>query len=337
MARSVPLERRLSSRIAAAACGIVLALAALAWLGFCLTMKPGPDAAPGAQILLYALSLVSIPMLLYVRLLLLDALTGGELVVRDDDISIILPRILRRPISLGRAAVAGAIIDEEPVSNGDERLRFPIGADSAFLYSSISGSALPILSPERVLPNLAIVFEQPLQFPEPRRRALGAEQFSPLHPLEPSSPAAGVLLRVTDPTRAARILATWSDSARVHQALRAESERPPGGLPDGTHRNMPSLRRPLSSERVASLTRWSSVPLIGAIVAVVYAGRHASFTPGRVALLLVGFALLLSGGVLDTRLRYQERGGLPHLASMGLAAIGIMIAIAVTVLATYHS
>lgn len=48
-------------------------------------------------------------------------------------------------------------------------------------------------------------------------------------------------------------------------------------------------------------------------LALVYAGRQASFSLGRDALILVGFVFLLSGGVLDTRLRYQERGGLARV------------------------
>jgi hypothetical protein len=126
-------------------------------------------------------------MLVYGRQLLLDAVACGEIVVRDDVISSILPRTLRRPIKLDRAVVAGVIVDADAVSNGDERLRFSVDEDATYVYSSIGGSALPILSPERAVPNLAIVFDRPVEFSEPRRRVFGIDEFSRLRPLQPSS------------------------------------------------------------------------------------------------------------------------------------------------------
>lgn len=232
MDATVTLERRRSSRIAAATCGAALLAAALAWLTFCLTIKPGPGAARGAQVIILLMSLVSVPMLGFASRLLLDAISGGEIVVGEDALSIILPPTLRRPIKLDRAVVAGVIVDEDAVSNEDERLRFSVDGDATYLYSSIGGSALLILSPERAVPNLAIVFDQPLEFSEPRRRIFSLDDFVPLRPLQPPLPAPGVFLRVADPVRASLQLASWSDPERVRGALGSMlSVRPPGHRP----------------------------------------------------------------------------------------------------------
>ena len=266
--------------------------------------------------------------------LLLDAIAGGELVVGEDVLSIVLPRTLRRPIKLDRAVVAGVIVDDDPARNGDERLRFSVDRDATYLYSSIGGSVLPLLSPEPTVPNLAIVFDQPLEFSEPRRRILSRLDFSPLQPLQPSSPAAGVLLRVADPARASRQLARWSHPERVRGALGSTpSLRRPDHLPCSVR----ALRRPLPREYVRRSARWSSLPLIGVVFASVFASSRASLSLDREALLLVALILLLSGGVLDTRLRYQERGGVARLASVGLVGAGLLIAITITALSTTHS
>lgn len=127
------------------------------------------------------------------------------------------------PIKLDRAVVAGVIVDDDPARNGDERFRFSIDRAATYLYSSISGSALPILSPEPTVPNLAIVFDQPLEFSEPRRRILSRLDFGLLQPLQPSSPAARVLLRVADPARASLQLARGSHPERVRGALGSTS------------------------------------------------------------------------------------------------------------------
>jgi hypothetical protein len=328
----VSLERRRSSRVAAATCGVVLLAAALAWLLFCLTVKPGPGAVRWAHTLIVLMSLMSVPLLIAARRLVLDAMAGGKIVVGEDVLAIFLPRTLRRPIRLSRAVVAGVIVDQNAVSNGDERLRFLLDGDSTYLYSSVGGSALPILSPERAVPNLAIVFEHPLAFSEPRRRIFGAQDFLPLRPLQPSAPARGLLLRVADPVRASLQLARWYDLGRARDAL---GTLPSIGAkahgPTGSRRGM-ALRRPLSREQMKRSTAWPSLPLIGVVLAVVYAGRHASFTTIRELLLLAGVALFLTGGALDMRLHYQERGGRARVMSLGLAATGLMIAIAVTAL-----
>ena len=73
------------------------------------------------------------------------------------------------------------------------------------------------------------------------------------------------------------------------------------------------------------------------VFASVLVGSRASFSLGREAPLLVGLVLVLSGGVLDTRLRYQERGGVARLASVGLVGAGLLIAITITALSTTHS
>jgi uncharacterized membrane protein HdeD (DUF308 family) len=96
------------------------------------------------------------------------------------------------------------------------------------------------------------------------------------------------------------------------------------------------LRRPLGPEH-ARASIWSSLPLIGAVLGLVYAGRHASFTASREALFLLALILVLSAGVLDTRLRYQERGRLARALSIGLAGIGLMIAFVVIALGTTFS
>lgn len=336
----VTLERRRSSRIAAGVCGIALVAAALAWATFCLTEKPGPGAVRGAQVMILLLSLAAVPMLGYATRLLLDAMSGGKILVEEDLLSIVLPRTLRRPIKLDRSVVAGVLVEEDAVKNNDERLRFPVDrddGDATYLYSSISGSDLPILSPERAIPNLAIVFEQPLEFTEPRRRRFSRDYFSPLRPLQPSLLVPGMLLRAADPVHASLQLASWSDPEHVRGVLGGSpSVSSSGSRPTSSRRGVPALRRPLSRER-ATASIWSSLPLIGALLGLSYVGGHASFTASRAALFLVALVLVLSGGVLDTRLRYQERGRLARVLSIGLAGIGLMIALVVAVLGTTSS
>ncbi len=318
-------------------CALALLASAVGWVAFCVTTKPGPGAVGGAHTFLLLMSLASLPMLSYARRFLLDASAGGEVAVGENVLSIILPRTLRRPIKLHRTGVAGVIIDAEAVANADERLRFSVDGGASYLYSSIGGSVLPILGAERAVPNLAIVFDQPLKFSEPRRRFFGLSDFLPLRPLQPSSPAPGVMLRVADPVSASLQLASWNDPDRVRLALSsAPSANPPGHQPDGLARNVPPLRQPLSREHAKRAT-WPSLLLVGVVFALVYAGRHASFSLGREVLLAVGFAFFLSGGVLDTRLRNQERGGFARVMSVGLAGTGLMMVMAVTALSTTHS
>jgi hypothetical protein len=275
---SVRLERRRSSRIAAGRCAVTLLAAAVAWLTFCLLAKPAAGAMPGADAMILLLSLVSVPMLTSARRLLLDAVDGGELVVGEDALWIILPRTLGRPIKLDRAVVAGVIVDGDAGRNGDEWLRFSVDRDRTYLYSSICGSALPILSPERAVPNLAIVFDHPIAFSEPRRRVFSLDEFSPLRPLQPSSPTLGVLLRVADPARASLQLASWSDPQRVRDALASTPSRRSAGRPqDGPnrvdHRDLrwsdPQLLRDKATQSLVRAT-------------VVRRCRHSSDDPGLV-------------------------------------------------------
>jgi hypothetical protein len=66
-----------------------------------------------------------------------------------------LPRALRTPMVIAALDIDRAIVDSDPTANGDERLRFPTIDHGGFLYSSATGSALPMLAEEREVPNLA--------------------------------------------------------------------------------------------------------------------------------------------------------------------------------------
>lgn len=318
---AIKLARRRSARISAALCATALALGGAGWLAFCLTAKPGPDAAPSATTVLRAMALVSLPMFLFAARLARDAVSNGRVVLTGDMLSIVLPRTLREPLTLSRARVARAIVDPEGQRNDDERLRFQV-APGRFLYSSVTGSEAPFLGAEPAIPNLALVFDAPVAFEEPRRRSNYGGEFAPLLPLEPGVAVPGLLLWVGDPGSARLALGRW---------LGRSDDTPARIEPDGT-------RVPLSSEGLSRtrILTWRSALLLAACVVFGGAGGRAAHI-GNPLVVAVGVFCLCGGYVLDAHLRREERHGLARLPSFGLLGVGLMLIMVASVASSPYS
>jgi hypothetical protein len=334
-AQVLKLDRGRSSRVGAAICAVLLFLTSLGWLLFCLLVPTGPDAAPDAGIVIRLMALGALPIFRYAVAFTRDAFATGDLTVTTDEITLRLPHTLRRPIHIDRECVSGAIVDACGAANNDERLRFPVPGGS-YLYSSVAGSALPYLGFGPGIPNVAVVLNRPIVFEEARRRRIGLSEYEPVRPLQPDVPVLGLLVRVHEPEQAEAKLNGWLDPSRARTALLAIAEQYHPEIRGPGDRGSP-VRRPLDERAVRRATWLSWLGLIGLVVAFVVLGRHGRYTTGREALLLVGFALMLVGGFIDTRLRYQERRGPARVASLALTGLGIGIALVVTALSGAHT
>ncbi len=288
------------------------------------------------------MALVSLPLFAFAVRLARDARSSGRIVLGDDALSIVLPGTLRRPIEIARMHVRKAIVDPAGHANGEERLHFAV-APGRFLYSSVGGSDAPFLGADPAFPNLAIVFDKPMAFDEPRRRltvrvesastpsgaavSAIANEFAPMHPLSAGCAVPGLLLRVDNPGPASVVFSHWlgtsDDSSEPTQA--------------------PAIRPALTAQALAQrrLRTWGGALFVGLFAAfgAVRGGGHGFVgAVGRAAhqgeALGLGIAgLLLSAGmVFDMRLRAEERRGLARLPSFALVATGMMV-IAVTMAA----
>jgi len=144
--------------------------------------------------------------------------TGAHLRLDEGLLTIDHPALFREPLRVPREAVALVAID--PTTGRAQRIgdrkRFVVteqraeGNLTACLYSSRRGAPVPIVGqipPD--IPNVLIVFRQPIRMPVVRRavRALWTK-----HPeLAPSSDAEarGLLVKVAQPERAATAFAAW--------------------------------------------------------------------------------------------------------------------------------
>jgi hypothetical protein len=137
--------------------------------------------------------------------------TGATLSVTDDRIVIEHPGYLRRPVSIPRAAIPCAAIDEGPVkldwTKPEERpRRFPIlpvaGVEApSHLYPWTNQSKVPLPSLAEVDPNLVVLFGAPLVI-GPMRAGRWLRAGVPGR----RRPAAGIFLRVTEPAAAVAAL-----------------------------------------------------------------------------------------------------------------------------------
>jgi hypothetical protein len=128
----------------------------------------------------------------------------ARLRVRPGELAIDYPELFRAPLVVPRDAVRVAAVD------GDGWLRFrvhassgPYGAgdDDVFLAFR-RGSPLPVLQPDRGIPNVALLFSRPVPSPPLRRRPAGG--------VLRGERMAGLLLAVHDPAAAERALAACS-------------------------------------------------------------------------------------------------------------------------------
>jgi hypothetical protein len=318
------LARSAASRGVAGGCGLAVLLAAIGWLAFCLTATPGPSAARGAGVIIRLLGLVSLPMLAFAALLIRDAASRAQIELTRHALRVSTPGALRRPITIVREHVEAVIVDAGGFVNLEERLRFAVD-NGGFLYSSISGSDLAFLGSEATVPNLALVFERPLVFPQARRRWLGRTEFAPLRPLSPGQSEPGVLLTLKDPAGAERALYAWlHPDGSPRETARIDADLAPGDNATPVSLS-PTLRHPLTEPVLARrrlLSRFFAAAF-GLGVTIWIAAGHAAGAVNAVILAMAA-GCIVAGITRDTKLHDEERGTLARLPSVALVAIGLV-------------
>jgi hypothetical protein len=283
------------------------------------------------------MSIIAIPAIWFAVRLGKDAVATDRLIVDTDTLTIDSSGVLRVPLTLSRADIAGVFIDPDGTGNDYERLRFPLDVAHDYIYSSVKGSVLPLLSREPVVPNVAIVFKAPHVLHQSRRR-LTADAFAPLRPLRPGVAVPGVLLATSDGGQAHELLAAWEDARAARAALTKwqqsviEKVEQRAGI--GNFR-FSATRKPMTPKQLGRWI-WPPAALIGLVFMLALQGRKASYSTGAEITLAVAFVCILAGGVLDRLRRYEERSGRVRLVGMALFSVGVFIAIAVIAATSSH-
>jgi hypothetical protein len=287
--------------------------------------------------LLRLLSIAAAPLILFAIRLSKDALAQDKLMVDGDTITIHSTKLLRAPITLARRDVAAVMVDDQSAINAYERLRFTVDDGQGFIYSSVKGSALPLLSNEPAVPNIAVVLTRPRRFSQLRRR-LAADSFAPLRRLTRADTVPGLLLEVVNPDEARHVLAGWQDVDAARAALNGwqasvveqlEERRGIQGIEfSASHQPMDTaeLDRPI----------WPSRTLIALVFIFVVQGRKGVYTSASSVALAAGFAAILVAGVLDRRRRYEERRGTARIAPLAVLGMGVFITLGAMTAATLH-
>lgn len=334
----IRLARSKGKRATAAICGLGLLLTAVGWLIFCLTATPAAGASGGSTVAIRVLAVLTLPILAFATRLIRDGATEGQIQITPDGLLINAAGVLRQPIRIPREHVAEAIVDPVGSRNGEERLRFAVDAGH-FLYSSVAGSELAFLGPDAATPNLALLFDHPLSFTEPRRRWGGSVDLAPLRPLTPGVAVAGVLLRIDNPTTARHELIPWlhpgnsppiTADPTLHigtAQARGEGSTPP-----------PVARQPLSEPelRAGRSRTWRAAARIGVALAFIFGIRQAT-SLATTMIIAVAAGCIASGIAWDTRLRHDEREGLARWPSFALLAVGLLVGLAAATSLSLHA
>ncbi|MCW3065506.1 MAG: hypothetical protein JWN32_2678 [Solirubrobacterales bacterium] len=121
--------------------------------------------------------------------------------------------LMREPIEISRAALAAGAVEGPPRRRrglGSDLVRFPVDGAEAWTWSARAGSRLPQLGHARDVPNLVLVFREPIAAPRMRR---GNRTWMLGHPphgrVRRGDPVCGLLCTVRDPELAQRALAAW--------------------------------------------------------------------------------------------------------------------------------
>lgn len=147
----------------------------------------------------------------------------ARLVLGADVLTIAYPELLRAPFAVPRAAMRVATVDDD----GPDRFRVHTasgpywgGGDDGYLWSR-GATALPVLAPDGVRPNLLLLFEGPVDGADVRRARIGS--------IYRGERVAGVLLAAKDPLRAAQALAPLTRPLTMPDAIRLEEHLDTGG------------------------------------------------------------------------------------------------------------
>jgi hypothetical protein len=281
------------------------------WIAFCLFNPSQPGQTPGQRLGLSAAAIIGLPGLWWGVNIIRRGLLRNRLRVATDTLTIDVGQALRRPLRIDRADIAAILVDDAAVANGDERLRFSVG--DAYLYSSVAGSALPMLGGEGTLPNVALVFKRPLSFDEPRRFP-PANGRAPLEPLRSRLAVPGLLLRCEHP-----------------QALPASDGLE--AVPSAGESEPLTALSPLTEGQTARSFAVRSVALALALT-IAFLVQLPGRTSATAVVSIAAAASICSGVLLDARLRAHERGGWTRLVPLLLLATGL---VALSALATASS
>jgi hypothetical protein len=121
--------------------------------------------------------------------------------------------VLREPLEIPRAQLRAGAVEGPPRrrrSLGSTLVRFRVAGAEAWCWGAREGSRLPQLGHVRDIPNLALVFTEPIAAPRARR---GSRTWMLGHPphgrVRKGEPLCGLLCTVRDPELAERALAAW--------------------------------------------------------------------------------------------------------------------------------
>jgi hypothetical protein len=128
-------------------------------------------------------------------------------------------QLFRKPIEIPRHLVAAAMVDERAarLRRFRDHPRFELGGEPGpgepdHLYSRVGGAPFPVLSQVRDVPNLTIVFTEPLSLKPTRRWLKLFPASASLHPPIHGRRSRGLLLRVKDPVGVRAALDGWGVS-----------------------------------------------------------------------------------------------------------------------------
>jgi hypothetical protein len=147
----------------------------------------------------------------------------SRLVLDPEALTIAYPEMLRQPFAVRRAQMRVAAIDDD----GPHRFRvhgasgpYWGGQGDGYLWSRGS-TALPVLAPEGVRPNLLLLFDEPVGVADVRRSRLGS--------IYRGEHVAGLLLAAKDPRQAERALAPFTRPLTMPDVIRLEEHLTEGG------------------------------------------------------------------------------------------------------------
>ena len=180
-----------------------------------------PERSWSAMLLgIAALALAPVPVLAR-RLHILRP--PARLLLGPDVLTIAYPEILRRPFAVRRTLMRVAAVDDD----GPYRFRvhtasgpYWAGGGDGYLWSR-GATALPVLAPEGVRPNLLLLFEEPVGVADVRR--------SRMRSIYRGERVAGLLLAAQDPLEAERALAPFTRPLTMPDAIRLEETLGEGG------------------------------------------------------------------------------------------------------------
>lgn len=284
------------------------------WIAFCLFEPTQPAQTPGQRAAVSAAALIALPGLWWGVGIIRRGLARNWLKVDAGTLTIDVPQSLRRPLTIEHADIAAVLVDDTGTSNGDERLRFLTGTGDAYLYSSLTGSPLPMLGGEGTLPNVAVVFTRPLAFDEPRHRPPSNGRV-PLRPLRRNHVVPGVLLCCERPNT------LGGGAAPQPAAVVDESE-------------LLVLRHPLTEGLVA----WW-IGLRSALVAIVLVALFLARVPERTAattyVAVAAAGSICAGLLLDARARGREHRGWKRVIPTLFLVAGLVALFALVVSSNY--